>query len=262
MDKKVILDKLLNYFLKEGENDIPASLDEKRKLWKEVVLSNDSKKVPEDILALEDKFLRLELLNCKLTDASKLQPISETIGAKGADANKICLWNGDITSIYTDVLVHPTKLNFSLNEEIFPIDSMIFLKSGMRLRMKMEELLKECSLETSDILITRAYNLPCDFIIHVFVDDTSSALGDEVLLKMSYSNILECAHHNMAKIVVLPTLGLNKNNDQLSTLVSICEQSIHAFLEKKTSVEKIVICTSSLEEYNSYVNLFLGEDYA
>ena len=65
MNKKIFLDKVLDYLV-DGKNiDIPDKLEDKIKLWEELVSKLDVSEIPEDILLNEDKFLRLDLINRK-----------------------------------------------------------------------------------------------------------------------------------------------------------------------------------------------------
>lgn len=262
MDKKLLLQQLLLSVVDTEKNVIPNHLQEMKELWERIVPTLDVDSLSKELLEIEDKYLRLDLLNRKLTDSEKLRPICDTIHAECENADKICLWRGDITSIYTDVIVHPMYIDTSCSDKMYALDSNIFLKSGLRLRTKMKDILHDCSLDVSDVLITRAYNLPCDYIIHVLLDKKDSIVTEEeqINLKMSYAHILECANNNMVKMVVLPTLGLNKKCDPL--LASICVQSIQEFLKKGGGIEKVILCTSSAEEYDSYVDIFLGENHA
>ncbi len=68
MNKKVLLEQILKYF---KVKDIPEKLGDLRKLYKEQIMNCNYLEVPENILLLEDKYLRLELINKKLVDSEK-----------------------------------------------------------------------------------------------------------------------------------------------------------------------------------------------
>lgn len=262
MNKKIFLDKILGYFV--DESDIPGSLDEKIKLWEELVTTKEFKEVPEDILSYEDKFLRLELINRKLTDGEKLSTIDKTLNSNFKFKDKISLWKGDITTIYADLIVNPTSNNMLFRTDINGdnIDYDIFLRSGMRLVNKCIALMDK-ELDDSDILITRAYNLPCDYIVHVIVPEIKNRDEEtERVLGMCYRNVLECAKNNMAKIVVTPCIGINSKLD-VNKLVEIAVNAVTKFLEENnTSIEKIIFQVNNDDVYSAYKSYLVGDSDA
>ena len=110
-------------------------------------------------------------------------------------------------------------------------------------------------------MITRGFNLPCDLIIHVIEPkDSDEEINNEIELKMSYMNILECANNNMMKTVVIPTLGSNSLDFLKRSRIAV--ESIDEYLDKDSMIEKVIICASNEEEYDIYKSIFLGEDNA
>lgn len=256
MDKKILLKSLLEYFY--NDNLIPLKLDEMRLLWREVFNNLDLKSINDDMLSIEDKLLRLDLLNKGLTNAEKLESFDYIKDSHYRNGNKIILWKGNITNIYADIVVNSIRYEDLINR-VFNND--IFFKSGMRLVKKFSDIVSNTKLDNSDVLITRGFNLPCDLIIHVIEPKASDEeINNEIELKMSYMNILECANNNMMKTVVIPTLG--SNSLDLLKRARIAVESIDEYLDKDSMIEKVIICASNEEEYDIYKNIFLGEDNA
>ena len=264
MDKKVYLDKVLKYLLEGTDVDIPSSIKDMIDLWEELVAKLDKDNIPSDVLSNEDKFLRLDLLNRKLTDGEKIKTISETLDSDIDYCTKIALWKGDITTIYADVLVNSTtKDMLGCREGIKgTLDNSIFTRSGMRLRLKCRDIMQGEELNNTEILVTRAYNLPSDFIIHVVVPCIDGDITEEnkVELKMSYLNVLECVKNNMARTVVLPCLGTGTNGFPKDIAANIAVEAINEFLSKyENEIEKIIINVFDEEAYEIYSNLLKGE---
>lgn len=264
MNKKIFLDRIIKYFL--GDSEIPAELDDMKRLWEDLVKSNDIKEVPENILSDEDKFLRLELINRKLTDGEKVATIDKTLGSLIKYSDKIALWNGDITTIYADSIVNPTTISMLRREDVDSnnIGYDVFLRSGMRLGLKCMSLVNDEELSLSDILITRAYNLPCDYIIHVIISNFSFELSqeEEKIISMSYRNILECAKNNTAKTIVIPCIGIDScKNVQKLALVAI--KTVVKFLEENDKVfDKVIFQVGNDDMYNEYSKCLLGDSDA
>lgn len=262
VNKKIFLDKIIRYF--RGDNNIPESLEDKISIWEELVTTESLENVPEDILSCEDKFLRLDLINRKLTDGEGLQTIDKTLDSSTKYGDKIALWNGDITTIYSDVIVNPTCNDMLLRREVKleNVDYNIFLRSGMRLVNKCLTLIDK-ELDDSEITITRAYNLPCDYIIHVIVPDLNEVNEEKLnMLSMCYMNALECAKNNMAKIIVIPCIG-SDSNVAINRLVEVALESVYKFLDRNDSlIEKIILQVSNEEMYNLYSLYLTGDNDA
>lgn len=264
MDKKIYLDKVLEYLVKGKDIEIPNNLKDKVKLWEELVTKLDSNEIPSEVLLNEDKFLRLDLINRKLTDAEKLSTISETLDSDIKYCTKISLWKGDITTIYADVLVNSTTKDILGCKEGIKgtLDNSIFTRSGMRLRMKCRDVMQGGELSNTEVLVTRAYNLPSDFIIHVVVPDSSDDLTDElwIELKMCYLNVLECARNNMARTIVLPCLGTGTNSFPMEKSSIIALEAVNEFLNKyENEVDKIIFNVFDDEAYDIYAKLLIEE---
>lgn len=264
MDKKIFLDKVLEYLVKDKNIEIPDKLSDKIELWEKLVKEVDYSLVPQDVLTNEDKFLRLDLINRKLTDGEKLRTISDTLDSDIKYCTKIALWKGDITTIYADVLVNSTINDMLGCKEnvVGTLDNAIFTHGGMRLRKKCKEVMEGGELNTSEILVTRAYNLPSDFIIHVVTPKVEGEITEEnrTELGMCYSNVLECARNNMSKIIVLPCLGTGSNLFPCKEAAMIAIDSVKSFLDKyENEIDKIIFNVYDDENYDIYKDLLSGE---
>lgn len=264
MDKKIFLDKVLEYLVKDKNIEIPDKLEDKISLWEDLVSKSDVRDIPNDVLVNEDKFLRLDLINRKLTDGEKIKTISETLDSDIKFCTKIALWKGDITTMYADVLVNSTTRDMLGCREGIKgtLDNSIFTRSGMRLRLKCRDVMQGGELSNTEILVTRAYNLPSDFIIHVVVPCVDGEITEEnkIELKTSYLNVLECVRNNMARNVVLPCLGTGTNGFPKDIAANIAVEAINEFLSKyENEIEKIIINVFDEEAYEIYSNLLKGE---
>lgn len=267
VDKKIYLDKVLEYLINDSDYEIPKSLKEKINLWEELVSKLDKSDVPSDILVNEDKFLRLDLINRKLTDGEKLKTVSETLDSDIDYCTKIALWKGDITTIYADVLVNSTtKDMLGCRERVTgTLDNNIFTRSGMRLRLKCKDIMQGEELNNTEVLVTRAYNLPSDFIIHVVVPRIEKEISEEnkIELKMCYLNVLECARNNMARTIVLPCLGTGTNGYPKDKAASIAIEAVNEFLFKyEDEIDKVIFNVFDDESYDIYAGLLVGEENA
>ncbi|KAG9323300.1 hypothetical protein KVV02_002279 [Mortierella alpina] len=107
-------------------------------------------------------------------------------------SQKISLWHGDITTLQIDAVVN------AANESLLGgggIDRVIHSAAG-------RELVAECrtlhGCDTGDAKITKAYKLPCKYVIH-----TVGPQGEKPeLLRSCYKRVLEVARENDVGSVV------------------------------------------------------------
>ena len=246
MDKKILLERILRYF---GVDDIPDSLDEMTELYEEIVATK-SIDVSNNILDDEDKYLRLELLNKKLIDGEKYPCINAILNNDYYYGDKIALYNGCFTDIYTDVVVNPVDSEFSFKKSLKK-SWKLFHRSGMRLRKKCLDLMGD-NMAPGDVLITRAYNLLSDFVIHVVLP--SSKGNKKIELGISYFNIFECANNNLAKIIVLPNLEFKKYGITFEEGIETALYELMRYLGNgKCLFEKVIFCVDNNKEYDVVV---------
>ena len=260
MNKKNVLNRLIAYLSGKKEEDIPDDLEEKIKIYRYLSLECEKDDIPLDILKDDDRFLRLELINRKLTDGEKVKSVEETLGSTVKHAKKIALWNGDITTIYCDAIVNSTDERVYGPKKYIKnhLDSDIHFRSGLRLRNKCQKVIGKDSLDIGDVIITRAYNLPCDFIIHavspIVLDEVT--LEDEEDLRRTYYNILECAKNNLTKILVIPCISTGKGKFDKEKAANIAYSCINEYLDKyEDFFNMIIINTNNTDSYNIYSNI-------
>lgn len=145
-------------------------------LYRTLVNMREAKSIDEEYLKIEDVYL---------------QNIKRNITDSNIFENKITLWKGDITTLKVDSIVNATNnqmLGCFLPGHLC-IDNAIHTYSGIRLRLECNEIMKmQGYLEpTGKAKITKAYNLPCQYIIH-----TVGPIVQEKLLNEHKELLKEC----------------------------------------------------------------------
>lgn len=198
MDKEKVLDQMLEIVLKDKDVSF-NNYDEKYDEWKKQCIMFDVTHDDVKLMELEDRFLRLDLLNRPLIDCENLNCVNESLNSSISFSDKIALLKCDITSLYVDAICNDAECDLNGSTKVIDcIDNNIHFRAGLRLKLKCNDIMKGNLLNPSEILITRSYNMPCDFIIH------SAKCGqDEELIRQSYENILECAKNNLIKSIAL-----------------------------------------------------------
>lgn len=204
MDKEKIVDQLLLYLEQEDKRYqpyIPSHYEEKRKLLRSLVNLRPPEPIDEHILKLEDELLQLELKEKKITSVQDIPFCEEPIS----------IWLGDITTLSIDAIVNAG--NSSLLGCFIPghhcIDNAIHTYAGMRLRLACNELMQGREEGVGNAKITKAYNLPSQYVIHtvgpMIIDEVTEE--DIENLKKCYRSSLELASQNGIRSIAFPTIS-------------------------------------------------------
>jgi hypothetical protein len=228
MEKKKMLEELLRAL--DIDCIIPNKYDDMEKMWFKLVTTKTYLDIPSEVLLLEDKILRMNMINKKIKNSEMLKTIKEEYGYEYNYSNKICLIKGDISLIYTDIIVNTLD-----NKKV---SDLLFFKGGIRLKNKYN-LSKD-----NDVVITRAYNLPCDMVIHTNSPNKVDEIDEFV------RNILDTANNNMSKIIVIPCL------EKKYHIKRLIDSIVNYLNIKGGSFSKVVLCTDSDDIYSKYLEVF------
>ena len=176
---------------------VPADAGEQKKLLRSLMNVRMPRPISEGFLAEQDAYLREELAQKGVADLTDLTPVQEGI----------YLWQGDITALRCDAIVNAA--NSGLTGCYIPchrcIDNCIHTYAGVQLRQECAEIMREQGREEAagTAKITRAYNLPCKYILHTVGPIISGPLTarDEALLASCYRSCLELAERHGIKSV-------------------------------------------------------------
>ena len=154
------LDYLIDYLVKEdsrySELEIPESIEEKRDLFRALRNNREPKPVSEEFLRLQDEELQAQLKEKGIVELPK-EP-------------RIQIWQGDITRLKVDAIVNAA--NSQMLGCFYPlhkcIDNAIHSAAGVQLREECHQMMLQQGHEepTGQAKITKAYNLPCRYVIH------------------------------------------------------------------------------------------------
>ena len=182
---------LINYLKSEKEEykslEIPKDESEQKVLLRALLNVRLPSKVENEFLKIQDEYLKIEIEEKGITNYKSLTPCEK----------EIYLWQGDITTLKCDAIVNAA--NSQMLGCFYPnhkcIDNAIHTFSGVELRLKENEIMNGSQLQTSNAVITSAYNLPSKYIIHTVGPIVSSALTQrhKLSLESCYINCLELA---------------------------------------------------------------------
>ena len=190
------LDFLINYLLSERKDTesirIPDDNADKFRLYRSLVNIRPAVKADDSFLQAEDEYLTALTESKGITDIADLTPVEDGI----------YLWQGDITTLRCGAIVNAA--NSGMTGCWQPchscIDNCIHTFAGVRLRYECGLLMKKQGHEepTGQAKITKAYNLPCGYVIHTVGPIVQGRLNEEHcrLLESSYKSCLDVAVQN------------------------------------------------------------------
>ena len=186
------LDKLICYLLCEKAEyktlPIPDSAADKRRLLRALMNVRPPAPVSEDFLKVQDEYLQGVLAEKEVIRTADLTPVQPGL----------YLWQGDITTLAADAIVNAA--NSAMLGCFVPchgcIDNAIHSAAGVQLRLECARIMAQQAEEpTGRAKITRAYNLPCRYVLHTVgpIIDGRVTKQDRELLASCYRSCLELA---------------------------------------------------------------------
>ena len=139
---------------------IPEDEDGQKRLLRSLVNIRMPRPASPDFLAVQDAYLKEEIRRKGITDIADLQPVQDGV----------YLWQGDITTLRCDAIVNAA--NSQMLGCFVPchscIDNAIHTYAGIQLRLACLEIMQQKGHEEEigRAEITKAYNLPCRYVLH------------------------------------------------------------------------------------------------
>lgn len=158
----------------------------------------------------------------------------------------IYVWQGDITTLQCDAIVNAA--NSGMTGCYVPnhrcIDNCIHTFAGTQLRLDCAEIMHRQGHEepTGQAKITPGYNLPCKYILHTVGPIIRGRLttDDCRLLASCYRSCLELASENNLENVAFCCISTGEFHFPNDKAAEIAVTEVRAFLQKKTSVKRVI----------------------
>ncbi len=204
MNQEERLEYLIEYLLEESDEckDLNTNMENNHKLFHALRNVRMPSPIVKSILKVQDEYLKEELNKKGIVKLSDIPTIAEKYKSMNKFADKISIWQGDITRLEIGAIVNAANSQMlgCFSPLHMCIDNVIHTASGMQLREEcnqymqiMKKIDKNYEEPTGQAIITDAYNLPSDYIIHTVGPIVMKKLTDELRndLRNSYENSLK-----------------------------------------------------------------------
>ena len=247
------LDYLIDYLLKEdpqySEMQIPSGLQGKRDLFRALRNVRWPKPVSEEFLRLQDEELQVQLQEKGIVELPNM-PIQ--------------IWQGDITRLKVDAIVNAA--NSQMLGCFHPlhkcIDNAIHSAAGVQLREECYQLMLQQGHEepTGQAKITKAYNLPCRYVIHtvgpIIPTSIPTSLQKEQLVSC-YHSIMQLTDENHLESLAFCCISTGEFRFPNQTAAEIAVRTVKDYLTEHpdSSVKQVVFNVFKDVDRGIYQNL-------
>lgn len=234
--RRFLIQELIRESRTYEDMQIPQSEAEQKLLLRALMNVRAPKRISDTFLQIQDEYLREETKQKGVTDLDSLTPIQDGL----------YLWQGDITTLRCDAIVNAA--NSGMTGCYVPnhrcIDNCIHSFAGIQLRVACGEIMDRQGYEepTGQAKLTAAYNLPCKYILHTVGPIIIGRLTqkDCDLLASCYRSCLELAAENGLTSVAFCCISTGEFHFPNEKAAEIAVETVRRFMQKKTSVTKVV----------------------
>ena len=193
-----------------------------------------------EFLQVQDEYLRAGLAQKGVTVLESLTP-----AARCGEA-ALYLWQGDITTLQCDAIVNAA--NSGMTGCYVPghrcIDNCIHTFAGIQLRLDCAEIMERQGHEepTGQAKITKAYNLPCDYVLHTVgpIIEGRVTPEDEHLLASCYRSCLELALQNGVESIAFCCISTGVFHFPNQRAAEIAVETVQNFKAETGSEIKVI----------------------
>lgn len=234
--------------------EIPGNAEEQRQLLRGLMNIRYPGVADEEFLAVQDAYLTEETQKKGITEVESLVPVRDGI----------CLWQGDITTLACDAIVNAA--NSGMTGCYVPnhrcIDNCIHTYAGVQLRLDCAEMMERQGHEepTGQAKITKAYNLPCKYILHTVGPIITGRVTrrDGELLASCYRSCLALAAENRLSSVAFCCISTGEFHFPNEQAAQIAVRTVTEFLREESSVKTVIFNVFQDLDREIYERLLAG----
>ncbi|MDE6615458.1 MAG: protein-ADP-ribose hydrolase [Lachnospiraceae bacterium] len=194
-------------------------------------------------LSIQDIYLQNELENKGIVSLDDIPVVEQQYNSKIPHADKISIWQGDITRLRTGAIVNAA--NSQMLGCFVPchacIDNAIHSAAGLQLREECNNIMerkrqqngRQYQEQTGTAVLTKAYNLPCSYVIHTVGPIVYNGLDQKLCQDLCncYRSVLECCVTNEIKSVAFCCISTGEFHFPNDKAAEIALETVLSFLD-------------------------------
>lgn len=249
-------DFLISELLKEEPRYAYLPRMEPRTLLRSLMNVRPPKEISKEFLEVQDAYLREAIREKGITRLSSLSPIDDGL----------YLWRGDITTLACDAIVNAA--NSGMTGCYQPchscIDNCIHTYAGVQLRQECADLMARQGHEeeTGRAKITKAYNLPCKYVLHTVGPIVLGALTEEHerLLASCYRSCLTLAQAHGVESIAFCCISTGVFRFPNQRAAQIAVETVKAYRKQTGSEMKVIFNVFQQQDEAIYEKLLSRSD--
>ena len=242
------LDYLLHEFKEDSGRyrDLETGEDygEKRMLLRSLMNIRMPGKMNENVVKVQDEFLTEEAREKGIVELTDIPTAAEQYGSSHPYADKISVWQGDITRLRAGAIVNAA--NSQMLGCFVPchkcIDNAIHSAAGIELREACSHYMKRRRMQygaryeepTGRAVLTKGYNLSADYVIHTVGPIVGGSLNQKLKddLKSCYLNVLKCCVEHKIRSVAFCCISTGEFHFPNDEAAKIAADTVTGFLKE------------------------------
>lgn len=245
---------LIQYLLDEQNKTlvIPNDCDAQKQMLRALMNIRPGAAINPEFLKIQDAYLQHELSQRGIVTLDTMKTVRDDI----------YLWRGDITRLQCDAIVNAA--NCEMQGCFVPchgcIDNAIHSAAGLQLRMECADIMRKQIYpeKTGRAKITKAYNLPCKYVIHTvgpIVSGTSPTDMNKQLLSSCYKSCLNLAAKYQLTTIAFPCISTGEFHFPNAAAAKIAIDTVMEY--QSQSAQKIAVVFNVFKEidYDIYAKL-------
>ena len=244
---------LINCLLTESNIKTEVPIDEysRKRLLRALFNIRLPKSADDEFIRIQNEYLQEEIESKGITQISDLVPI----------ISDIYLWKGDITTLKVDAIVNAANSRmlgcFCPNHGC--IDNAIHTFAGIQLRKECNDIMKGKELKTSEVVVTKAYNLPSKYIFHTVGPIVFRKVTDKnkIELTQCYENCLKKADELNISSIAFCCISTGEFGYPKSEAAELAVNTVKEYKMRTNSKIQVVFNVFSEVDYEIYKRLLV-----
>lgn len=246
---------LIKYLISEDNGltsfHIPVEENERKRLLRSLMNIRPPKPVTKEFLDIQDEYLQEEKIEKGIISLADIPSME----------SGIYLWQGDITCLSVDAIVNAA--NSAMLGCFVPchgcIDNAIHSAAGIGLRLECSRIMEKQKIKepTGKSKITKAYNLPCRYVLHTVgpVIYGKVTKEDRGLLSECYRSCLELAAEYQLKSIAFCCISTGEFHFPNEAAAEIAIQTVKDYQKSNPGDLEVVFNVFKDCDYEIYKQL-------